>query len=205
VPLSLGEVEKIAGRALALDEVRGVIADVAPWVLEGSVRLLIYDVHPGEDSVCVATGISLPGREDVVLRVKCVDRGGLVSHVETLAMDYYRYVLVITSRAPPSRELEACRDMEKVAARLRRDREARGSNIHALLILSPPAAELSVNSRSALAIKELHGWYARWLATGRYTPVFLFNAMVHILRKKGMRINPAVLEAGNSPLAELLY
>jgi len=205
--LPLGEVEKVAGRELGLEELKRVIGSAAPHIADGSVRLLLYGVFPEEDGkgpVCVATDVSV-SQGDIILRARCLDSRGSATTVETLAMDYYRYVFVITGEAAPSRELEVYRDMERVALRLRRNREARRGVIKATLLLSPPRAELEVDSISAEAIRELKEWYRRWLATGRYTPLFLFNTMVRALREKSLRVIATVIEReGGAPLTLLL-
>jgi len=198
VPLPLGDVEGVAGRELTLEELKRVIGSAAPHIADGSVRLLIYGVFPEEDGkgpVCIATDVStLQG--DILLKAKCLDSRGSATSVEAIAMDCYKYVFVITGDAAPSRELEVYRDMERVARRLYRNRKARKGVIKVTLMLTPSQAELEVESISAEAVRELNGWFRRWLATKRYTPLFLFNTMVRVLRENSMRVLATVMEVG---------
>jgi len=55
-------------------------------------------------------------------------------------------------------------------------------------------------------MRELNEWFRRWLATGRYTPLFLFNTMVHVLREMSMRVVATVIEReSGAPHTILLY
>jgi hypothetical protein len=199
------ELEQLCGERLSLDKIKEVITSILPYITSGKIRFFIYNIFPDENLVCVANDVSLSYYNDVMFRTTCFDETGSSSNAETLAMDYFEYMLVITEKMVNEAEgFEVYDDIEDISKELAKVEELKKKPLKLFLRLSSKV-EFSVETPIPELRKLLEDWYYEWLTTGRYTPVFLFKLMVNQLRKHGLIVIPNILETEYNPLLSLLY
>ena len=203
--MKLSDIERFAGEELTLDDIKRIIPNILSYITSGKVRLFLYNVFPEDNSICIATDIAISYTNDIDFKIKCIDPTGYTFYGDTLAMDYFKYILVITEKAFPNEELEVFKDIKEIADELSKIEEVKKKVIKATLYLSTQQVELGVEISIPDVAKILEEWFRDWLGTGRYTPVFLFKTMVHALQKSGLSVVPTILEREYHSLISLLY
>jgi len=203
--MTVRKLEKIAGENLTLNDIKEIIFDILPYITEGKIRLLIYNVFPGDDSTCVATDVSISYQNEISFKMKCINQKGYIHDAEAVGMDYFDYIIILTERLFPSEETEAYQSAKNIVDKLSKIIKNKNSVIKATLYLSPTSTELKITATSRDVVKVLNKWYNEWLLTGKYTPVFLFKTMVYAAKKSGIPISSTVFEKECNSFISLLY
>lgn len=199
------EIEEICGRELTLDEFKSTITKVIPFISSKKVRVLVYNVEPPGKTFCVVNDIAISYSGDVLLKMTCVDETGSTYNTTSIAMDYFKYSFVITRKMREEMKTsKPVRELNRIMERILRADGIKRKIVKVYLYLTKDGVTLNTNLDTSVS-NPLIEWFKKWVLTGGYTPVLLFELLVDVLRDKSITVVPHLANLDNDFIINLLY